>query len=97
MISHEDAAAAAQTITDCKTLLASEAFARVIQTELQERLTFTLTAGRDVAKSPRRRAEFHQASHILEELLTVRETKLAAAEATLKEWHEQPRTGERYV
>ena len=87
MISQDEAAIAAQRIQDCKTLLASEAYARVVQVELQERFEFALAAGRDVTKSARRRAEFHQASHILEELLTILETKLAAAESTLDVWH----------
>lgn len=95
MISQDEAAVAAQRISDCKTLLASEAYARVIQVELQERFDFTLAAGRDVTKSAKRRAEFHQASHILGELLGVLEVKQAAAEATLKQWHEQK--NEKYV
>ena len=80
---------------DCKTLLASKAYERVIQNELEERFAFALAAGRDVTKSARRRAEFHQASHILEELTVILETKLATAEAMLQQWHNQK--NENYV
>lgn len=96
MISHDDVTAAAQLLQDCKTLLASDAYERVIQNELEERFAFALAAGRDVAKSTRRRAEWHQASHVLEELTVILQTKLAIAEATLKAWHEQPK-GNQYI
>jgi hypothetical protein len=96
MISQEDAALAAQEISDCKTLLSSDAYARVIQSELEKRFALALSAGRDVSKSAKRRAEYHHCSHVLEELLTILETRLAAAEETLKQWHMQPKS-EKYV
>lgn len=92
MITSDQAQEANETLRYCRELKASEAFQKLFMAEIQGMRDNYIAAGRDVTVKPRKRAEFHLASHTLDALLVLLPGKEEGAIDILKQWAKENNT-----